>query len=749
MRFAIIIFALFTCVSASASASASAIDDSFNEFQLGAMPDGEGHELVVRLADDFLARNAVINSLIRSSINSGVEHKPSNRNFNMPSNAQILDALGVFEGVYSATGLKLYVVDYFNGFQTVMVYGAEEKDVFEVIDTLFETNYFNSIDYIKSKLGNTEKTNEIHPLGNVGADYLNDVGTQSVITPNFYNDRYYAISDHFATPSNDVRGVHGFERAIRLVRDAGVLDSGRKVNVAVVDEGFYPHEDLNIVEVFEPRMQQYPLDLFEGVVYVNRSRVTEEKLIDSSLMQTLQNRSQNVCHAGRWFDENGELRDRFLGNGHQVELNQCLKYYREDENYFLSFFNPALFCNEDNDCDLSEWDEVYDYEIGSPLMLSESHGIRVASVIGAKSNNNLGISGIIPHENLNLTIAQTLYNGSGWGHGVMLGILWASGILEHPEMEPSNYPADVINLSLSSESICYGVANNINSNQTNNPTSYNNVAELVTNSGSLIVASAGNEHSPGFWASPASCSWVFSAGASNVNGAVAFFSNYGDPIDVFALGEHVLTASTVATNQSVRDFAFATEDTTDVYRFVNGTSFSAPIVSGLAGLLKLVDSTLTPHQIKNIIRDTAVPMDDYGNCAILGCGSGIVNAENAVRFLLKGEMLGNLEATHYLSRSVFAESQEHLNRMAEFGNTCNAYQINNGVGISGSTSIEFVLYGSSGSDYEEVGRFNRADFSFQDDYDSYRLSVVNNETGAVSGLRDIYIDRTTLPEICH
>ena len=59
-----------------------------------------------------------------------------------------------------------------------------------------------------------------------------------------------------------------------------------------------------------------------------------------------------------------------------------------------------------------------------------------------------------------------------------------------------------------------------------------------------------------------------------------------------------------------------------------GTSFSAPMVSAVAAILKSIDSTLTPSQIESILTSTAV---DYGTSGRDNYyGYGVLNFYNAV-----------------------------------------------------------------------------------------------------------------------
>ena len=70
------------------------------------------------------------------------------------------------------------------------------------------------------------------------------------------------------------------------------------------------------------------------------------------------------------------------------------------------------------------------------------------------------------------------------------------------------------------------------------------------------------------------------------------------------------------------------------YRFLSGTSMSAPHVTGVIGLMLSVQPGLSPQEIRGILRTTARKIDTTPACAQGGsgyCGSGLLNANAAVQ----------------------------------------------------------------------------------------------------------------------
>lgn len=141
------------------------------------------------------------------------------------------------------------------------------------------------------------------------------------------------------------------------------------------------------------------------------------------------------------------------------------------------------------------------------------------------------------------------------------------------------------------------------------------VVDYATAKGSLVIAASGNDglNNEVYLQSPASLDGVFSVGSCSVTDIVSNFSNYGTNVDVYAPGENIL--STYPNNQ---------------YRALTGTSFSSPLVSGIAGLVKAVHPDWTPEMISAQIRGTVDPLVGV-TAETKPRYWGRVNAERAVK----------------------------------------------------------------------------------------------------------------------
>ena len=138
--------------------------------------------------------------------------------------------------------------------------------------------------------------------------------------------------------------------------------------------------------------------------------------------------------------------------------------------------------------------------------------------------------------------------------------------------------------------------------------------DYATQLGALVVAAAGNDGDDGFFY-PAAYRHVLAVASTNSSDQKSSFSNYGFWVDVAAPGENIY-----ATWQS----------TTTRYSFGTGTSFSSPIVAGIAALVKAVHQDWTPSMIAEQIRLNTDNINNPNPAYNRQLGNGRVNAFKAV-----------------------------------------------------------------------------------------------------------------------
>ena len=268
---------------------------------------------------------------------------------------------------------------------------------------------------------------------------------------------------------------------------------------------------------------------------------------------------------------------------------------------------------------------------------SSWHGTRVMGVLGAIANNDAGIAGMT--WNPYLIPVRALGKCGGLDSDIIVGIQWAvgmsiSGVPDNP------YPADIVNLSLGGTGSC--------------TSAYKDLISTLTRMGVLLVASAGNESGP--VDIPANCPGVLAvAGLRNIGTKVGY-SSLGPEVGIGAPAGNCVT--TTSGSPCLRSIDTTTNEGattpganayTDQFNSNLGTSFSAPIVSGVAALMRAVNANLTPPQLIARIRASATPFPHPAGlaqcvsgssssvecaCTSTTCGAGMVNAFSAVKAAL-------------------------------------------------------------------------------------------------------------------
>ncbi|WP_052326745.1 S8 family serine peptidase [Deinococcus peraridilitoris] len=257
--------------------------------------------------------------------------------------------------------------------------------------------------------------------------------------------------------------------------------------------------------------------------------------------------------------------------------------------------------------------DPYDPGGDQPDGSSSYHGTHVAGIAAAATNNALGVAGV--NWNARILPVRVLGRNGGVVSDVADALLWAAGIkvLGAP-FNPT--PAHVINLSVGGQgSAC--------------PASLQRAIDTVVNRGVVVVAAAGNSGQDVSGIFPANCSGVISVGATTRGGNRASYSNYGVGLDLMAPGGsesdgvYNLLGDDVYANTDPRFYTYAP---------VAGTSMAAPHVAALAALLKEQRPGLTPAQVVQRLRNTAIPLTatQCGRVGSSECGAGLIDAARAL-----------------------------------------------------------------------------------------------------------------------
>lgn len=251
--------------------------------------------------------------------------------------------------------------------------------------------------------------------------------------------------------------------------------------------------------------------------------------------------------------------------------------------------------------------------LGCDVSGSSWHGSHVAGTIGAASNNNLGVAGI--NWNSKILPVRVLGKCGGMDSDIIDGMRWAAGLAVAGVPANPN-PAKVINMSLGGSGACDAAQQAA-------------INEIVA-AGTTVVVAAGNSNADASGFSPASCNNVIAVAATNRTGNRSYYSNYGSVVDIAAPGgETTVTSNGVLSTLN----AGTTSPSEDSYAYYQGTSMASPHVAGVASLVVSLNPNLSPSQVASILRGTVKAFPGGGSCTTSNCGTGIVNAFNAVNVL--------------------------------------------------------------------------------------------------------------------
>lgn len=287
-----------------------------------------------------------------------------------------------------------------------------------------------------------------------------------------------------------------------------------------------------------------------------------------------------------------------------------LKYFEDKLHYS---YTASL--NTESNLKYNDFNSFNQHNYGSPDVYQPElgHGTHVAGIIGADRMNGLGIKGVADHVQLMTVRIDPLDDKRD--KDVANGIRYA--VDNGAKIINMSFDMGIVqNKDFMDTAIKYAMAHDV-----------------------LIVHGAGNDNQDldkkasypnGFYTdgSGSAEAWI-EVGASGMHfdrQLKASFSNYGNhTVDVFAPGVNIL--SCVPGSK---------------YESHGGTSMAAPIVSGLAALLREYYPKLTAIQVKDIICRTVVPfphhvfVEQNGNqvpieFSELSKTGGVVNAYDALK----------------------------------------------------------------------------------------------------------------------
>ncbi|MFQ6021866.1 MAG: S8 family peptidase [Acidiferrobacterales bacterium] len=268
---------------------------------------------------------------------------------------------------------------------------------------------------------------------------------------------------------------------------------------------------------------------------------------------------------------------------------------------------------DSNPQDPGDWTDTGECGGGQPPNFSRSswHGTHVAGTIAAVTNNGLGVAGVA--FGAKVLPVRVLGKCGGFTSDIADGIVWGSGGTVNGVPTNTN-PAKILNLSLGGGGSC--------------GTTTQNAINIARQNGATVVVAAGNSNSNAANATPANCSGVITVAATDRTGGKAFYSNFGNVVDVAAPGG--ASSNSIANGVLSTLNSGTTTPEGDIYGFYQGTSMATPHVAGLAALLYQAKSDITADEVEDTIKNTARAFPAPCN----GCGSGIADAAAAIAALV-------------------------------------------------------------------------------------------------------------------
>lgn len=238
------------------------------------------------------------------------------------------------------------------------------------------------------------------------------------------------------------------------------------------------------------------------------------------------------------------------------------------------------------------------------------HGTHVAGILGAVTNNNLGIAGVA--FGAQIVPVRVLGCGGGDTSDIADAIVWASGgAVSGVPSNPS--PARVLSLSLGAQG-----AGSCGS-------TFQSAINSAISRGSVVVVAAGNGAVDAASTPPGNCSGVVTVAATDQTGGRAEYSNFGSTVEIAAPGGDITPTASNGVFSLYND-GVAGSPGFDTYAWANGTSMATPHAAGIAALMLSANSSLSPADVTNLLQFTA--RNFPASC--VGCGTGIVDAGAAV-----------------------------------------------------------------------------------------------------------------------
>jgi subtilisin family serine protease len=372
------------------------------------------------------------------------------------------------------------------------------------------------------------------------------------------------------TPIKGMPGQTYYLANISSLPDANTLASLKFPGIQYVQPNFLRQLHVNPNDPLYNQQLHYVSDVQDAWNYSTGSPLIKVGIVDSGVLIHHPDLQQNI-----WVNPN-EIPDNGIDDDNNGYVDDWCGWDFADAPEMADI---ALgdYTGQDNDVN----DENF-------------HGTHVAGIVGACGNNGIGIAGVCWNVAMVPLRAgfRTLQNqGYLQDDDAAAAIIYATDI-----------GCNVINMSWGDPSYSPIISD---------------ACEYAYARGVTLVASAGND--PGAEISyPAKLSCVISVGSVNQAKQVSGFSSYGVDLDLVAPGERILSTYKL--------------DGPEQYFLQDGTSMSAPYVTGSIALLLSLQPGLSPQEVRSRLLNST---DDLAPVGIDDkTGHGLLNTK---------KLLDNLE----------------------------------------------------------------------------------------------------------
>ena len=287
-----------------------------------------------------------------------------------------------------------------------------------------------------------------------------------------------------------------------------------------------------------------------------------------------------------------------------IAIVDCaVKYDHEDLNHWI---NPnEIVDGQDNDGnglidDIFGWDFADNDNnpmppLNTPYPNTWSHGTHCAGIAGAATDNGIGIASLAYDvQIMSLKCTEDNYPTIPIG---LVGLTNTAQAINYAIEKQAN----IVSMSFGSPAFSQTFQTIIDDGYQNNI---------------VFIAAAGNGNQT-LISYPAAYNHVIAVAATDNNDVKAYFSNFGNGIDIAAPGVGIY--STVMTAGG-----------NDGYANNSGTSMACPLVSSFVALLKSKYPLLTPDELETLIKNTAFDIDPNNPNYIGMLGAGRINASAAM-----------------------------------------------------------------------------------------------------------------------